>query len=110
MALFDYIVESIICEKTNTNKEKEKYIKSKLTPLVPRANAFDVRVNVSDSSYSVEFFATINGKKYQCYDLVEIGLIDEKKLDDTFKNIANYIRTCSDYKDGKVNKYTFHIG
>ena len=108
MALFDCILENMINESVS-DKSIEKFIKNKLHQLVPNADSFDVRANIGDSSYSIEFFATIKGKKYQCYDLVDIGLIDEHKLDKTFKDIAIYIRKSSDYNKGKINKYTFTI-
>lgn len=107
MALFESIMESTMHESSNMNNEK--YIKNKLSSLVPNADSFDVRANIGGTSYSIEFYTKIKDKKYQCYELVDIRLIKEKDLDRTFKDIADHIRSNSDYTNGKVNKYSFHV-
>lgn len=109
MALFDCILENMLYENGSDKSSSEKFIKNKLYHLVPNADVFEVRANIGDSSHSIEFFATIKGKKYQCYDLVDIGLIDEHKLDKTFNDIAITIRKNPEYNKGKINKYTFTI-
>lgn len=56
----------------------EKYVADTLAPLVPTYEKLDVRANVGDNTHSVEFFATINGKKMQCYDMADNGMIKER--------------------------------
>lgn len=60
--------------------ELEKYVADTLAPLVPDYERLDVRANIGDNSYSVEFFVTIDGKKMQCYDMADNGMIKEKIL------------------------------
>lgn len=79
-----------------------------MSSLVPNADSFDVRANIGCTSYSIEFYAKIKDKKYQCYELVDIRLIKEKDLNRTFKDI-DHIRSNSDYTNEKVNKYSFHV-
>lgn len=87
--------------------ELEKYIVDQLKKLVPNAELFEVRANISDKSYSLEFFATINGTKHQCYDMIDDGKIIEKDFDAIVKQLAMYIRTTSEYSAGKNNKFAF---
>ena len=44
--------------------ELEKYIINQLKQLVPDADIFEVRANIGNKSYSIEFFATIDGVKH----------------------------------------------
>lgn len=48
MALFESIMESMMHESSNMNNEK--YIKNKLSSLVPNADSFDVRANIGGTS------------------------------------------------------------
>ena len=87
--------------------ELEKYIIVNLEKLVPNAEGFDVRANISDKSYSFEFFAIIEGVKYQCYDMIDEGRIEEKDFDVLVKQIAKYVRMSPEYRHGEVNKFSF---
>ena len=87
--------------------ELEKYIITNLEKLVPNAEGFEIRANISDKSYSLEFFAIIEGVRYQCYDMIDDGLVKEKDFDTAVKQIAKYIRTSPEYKSGEVNKISF---
>ena len=87
----------------------EKYVADTLAPLVPTYEKLDVRANVGDNTHSVEFFATINGKKMQCYDMTDNGMIKEKDLDVAFNAIAEYIRKTADYIPGTINKIKFSL-
>lgn len=87
--------------------ELEKYIIDQLKQLVPNADMFEVRVNIDDKSCAVEFFATIEGIKYQCFDLIDNGIIKEKDFDVMAKQLAKYIRTCSEFRPGEINKFSF---
>lgn len=87
--------------------ELEKYIITQLTQLVPNADTFEVRANIGDKSYSVEFFVTIKGVKHQCYELIDNGIIEEKDFDTTVKQITKHIRTYPEYCPGEINKFSF---
>ena len=52
--------------------ELEKFVADTLAPLVPSYEKLDVRANIGDKTHSVEFFATINGEKRQCYDMADM--------------------------------------
>lgn len=87
--------------------ELEQYIIGLLKPLVPNADKFEVRVNIGDKSISVEFFATIDGIKHQCYDMIDAGEIKEKDFEAMIKQLAKFIRTTSEYHPGEINKFSF---
>lgn len=89
--------------------ELENYISEQISKIIPEYEKLDVRANISDSSHSIEFYATIDGKKMQCYEMVDDGLIKEKELDVIFKDIANYVRNTSEFTKGITNKYLFSI-
>lgn len=87
--------------------ELEKHIINQLKQLIPNAEVFDVRANIGDKSCSIEFFATIKGTKHQCYDMIDNGVIKEKDFDVIVKQLAKHIRTCSEYRPGEINKFSF---
>ena len=89
--------------------EIENYFSEQISPLIPYCEKMEVRAKVSVSSFSIEFFATINGTRYQCYDMADQGLLSEKKLDAAFKSIANYIRKSDQFDKEKLNKYSFTL-
>lgn len=82
----------------------EKYISKQISTIIPNFEKIDFRANIGDSSYSVEFFATIKGRKMQCFDMVDDGLIKEKDFDTVSENIAKFIRNTSDYQKNTINK------
>ena len=85
----------------------EKYVISQLMKLVPNAEKLEFRANISDKSFSVEFFAFIGGVKHQCYDMIDNGIIKEEDFDSTVKQLAKFIRSCPEYRPGEVNKFSF---
>ena len=87
----------------------ESNIMQWLTQLVPKANSFEVRANIGDKGYSVEFFATIDGIRYQCYDMIDRGIIKEKDFDAVVTKIVQYFRTTPEYSPGQINKFSFEI-
>jgi len=87
----------------------ETFISKEISLLIPSFENIDFRAQIGDSSYSVEFFVTINGKKMQCYDMVDKGLIKESKLDSVSENIAKFIRRMPSYKKGTINKIKLTI-
>ncbi|GLC80952.1 hypothetical protein [Lacrimispora brassicae] len=89
--------------------ELEKFISEQISHIVPNFEKLEVRANIGDSSYSVEFFATVDGTRMQCFDMVDEGLIKEKDLDTVSKSIANYMRCSSDYNIGNINKISVII-
>lgn len=89
--------------------ELEKFVADTLALLVPTYEKLDVRANIGDKTHSVEFFATIDGKKMQCYDMADNGMLKEKDLDVAFKAIAEYVRTTADYNPGTINKFKFTL-
>lgn len=84
--------------------ELEKFISEQISRLVPVFEKLEVRANISDSSYSIEFFTTIRGKRMQCFDMVDDGFIKEKELDAVSESIADYVRKTEEYQKGKINK------
>lgn len=85
----------------------QDYAKEQIAKIVPEFNNLELRATVSDTSYSIEFFVSINGEKKQCYELADNGIIDEEELDEVFARIAEYIRKGDDYQKGNINKIDF---
>ena len=85
----------------------ELQIQEQLKVLVPKAKNIELHATVSDSSYAIEFIAEVDGKKMQCYDMADNGLIDEDELNQVLAEIADGIRKDAGYKKGEVNKLSF---
>lgn len=86
--------------------ELELFIAEQIKKLVPSYDAVDLKATVSSSSFSVEFFATVAGKKMQCFEMIDNGMFTEKNFNAVAKAIANHFRGLSDFNVDGINKYT----
>ena len=86
--------------------ELELFIAEQIKTLVPSYDAVELKATVSASSFSVEFFATVDGKKMQCFEMIDEGMFTEKNFNAASKSIANYCRGLSDFNTDTINKYT----
>lgn len=86
--------------------ELELFVAEQIKTLVPSYDTVELKATVSASSFSVEFFATVDGKKMQCFEMIDEGMFTEKKYNAASKTIANYFRGLSDFNAGGINKYT----
>lgn len=89
--------------------ELEAYAKDLIASVVPKFDTLELRATVSDSSYSVEFFVTVDGERKQCYELVDEGTVEEDRIDRVAEQIAAHIRQSEDYRAGQINKVSFQI-
>lgn len=86
--------------------ELELFVAEQIKTLVPNYNTVELKATVSASSFSVEFFATVDGKKMQCFEMIDEGMFTEKNFNAASKAIANYFRNLSDFNTDGINKYT----
>ena len=52
--------------------ELELFVSEQIKTLVPNYEALELKATVSSSSFSVEFFATVDGKKMQCFEMMQV--------------------------------------
>ena len=86
--------------------ELELFVAKQIKTLVPNYDVVELKATVSTSSFSVEFFATVDGKKMQCFEMIDEGMFAEKKFNAVSKAIANYFRGLSSFDTEGINKYT----
>ena len=86
--------------------ELEPFVAEQIKTLVPSYDTVELKATVSASSFSVEFFATVDGKKMQCFEMIDEGMFTEKNFNAASKAIANYFRNLSDFNTDGINKYT----
>ncbi len=86
--------------------ELELFVAEQIKTLVPSYDTVELKATVSSSSFSVEFFATVDGKKMQCFEMIDDGMFTEKNFNAASKAIANYFRGLSDFNSAGINKYT----
>ena len=86
--------------------ELELFVAEQIKTLVPNYDTVELKATVSASSFSVEFFATVDGKKMQCFEMIDEGMFTEKNFNAACKAIANYFRGLSDFNADGINKYT----
>lgn len=86
--------------------EVELFVADQIKTLVPIYDTVELKAIVSASSFSVEFFATVDGKKMQCFEMIDKGMFTEKNFNAASKIIANYFRGLSDFNAEGINKYT----
>ncbi len=86
--------------------ELETFVSEQIKTLVPRYDTIELKATVSSSSFSVEFFATVDGKKMQCFEMIDEGMFTEKNFNVASKAIASYFRGLPDFNADGINKYT----
>lgn len=86
--------------------ELELFVAEQIKTLVPSYDTVELKATVSASSFSVEFFATVDGKKMQCFEMIDEGMFTEKNFNAASKSIANYFRRLPDFNTDGINKYT----
>ena len=86
--------------------ELELFVAEQIKTLMPSYDTVELKATVSASSFSVEFFATVDGKKMQCFEMIDEGMFTEKNFNAASKAIANYFRNLSDFNTDGINKYT----
>lgn len=86
--------------------ELELFISEQIKKLVPNYNTVELKVTVSLSSFSVEFFATVDGKKMQCFEMIDGGMFTEKNFNIVSKNIADYFRGLPNFNKDSINKFS----
>lgn len=84
----------------------ETFIAERLQTLVPQYDRMELEAIVTASSFSVEFFATVNGKRMQCFQMIDAGLFSEKAFHAVSKSIADYVRKLPDFNPTGPNRYT----
>lgn len=86
--------------------ELECFVHKQIKLLIPKYDTIELKASVNSSSFSVEFFATVDGKRMQCFEMIDQGLFTEKKFNAASKAIANYCRELPDFNIDEINKYT----
>ena len=82
--------------------ESEIFVSKQIRTLVPNYDSVELKATVSSSSFSVEFFITISGKKMQC-------MFTEKNFNIISKAIANHFRGLPNFNTDSINKYTITL-
>lgn len=84
----------------------ELFVSKQIRTLLPNFDVAELNAVVSSSSYSIEFFATVAGKRRQCFEMIDEGMFTEKDFDIASKAIANYFRKLPDFNVDGINKYS----
>lgn len=84
----------------------ELFVSEQIKTLVPNYDMVQLTATVSSSSYSIEFFATVNGKRMQCFEMIDEGVFTEKKFNIASKTIANHFRNLPNFNADGINKYS----
>lgn len=86
--------------------ELELFLAEQMKTLVPNYDTVELKATVSSSSFSVEFFVTVDGKKMQCFQMIDDGQFSEKNFNLFSRAIANYVRELPDFNKKGINKYS----
>lgn len=89
--------------------ELERFVSEQVKTLIPSYDTVELKATVNSSSFSVEFFATVDGKKMQCFEMIDEGMFTEKNFNAASKAIVNYFRGLPDFKADSINKYTVEL-
>ena len=89
--------------------ESEIFVSKQIRTLVPNYDSVELKATVSSSSFSVEFFITISGKKMQCFEMIDKGMFTEKNFNIISKAIANHFRGLPNFNTDSINKYTITL-
>ena len=89
--------------------EMECFLAEQIKTLVPEYESVELKVKVNSTSYSVVFYATVDGERMQCFDMIDEGLFEEKDFDKVAKDIADYFRSLPDFNKEGLNKYIVNL-
>ena len=89
--------------------ESEIFVSKQIRTLVPNYDSVELKATVSSSSFSVEFFITISGKKMQYFEMIDKGMFTEKNFNIISKAIANHFRGLPNFNTDSINKYTITL-
>lgn len=88
----------------------ENGIIKKIENLIPKYEKLEVKASVSDKAYSVIFYATIDGERFQNYEMADNGMVADKAMEKLTEEIAELIRSeKTDYISGEINKVFFDV-
>ncbi len=87
--------------------ELELFVSEQIKTLVPNYDVVELEATITSSSLSVEFFATIGGKKMQCFQMIDEGMFAERNFNKVAKAIANRLRGLPDFNKDDLNRYSF---
>lgn len=85
--------------------ELEAFVSEQIKTLVPNYEAVELTATVGSSSLSIEFFATVDEKKMQCFEMIDERMFSEKSFNTVSKAIADYLRKLPNYNAEGINKY-----
>jgi hypothetical protein len=74
--------------------------------LAPNCEKIEFDAIIGDTSHSIEFFVWIDNEKRQNYELVDDGIINERKMSKLFEEFARAVRKESCFKTGEVTQVT----
>lgn len=86
------VTESVVINLTHNDSDIEKYIADQFKKLIPAYEKIEAIISVDKQAFSMEFWATINGKRMQSFDMMESGAFTEKAYDEVSKAIAATLR------------------
>jgi hypothetical protein len=95
----------------NESATKLNNIVSLLKGILPtNAKKHVIFCEVEDTSYEIFYYSYFaDGTRKQCYELADDGKISSEKLGTGFGKLANYIRSCEEFKPDSRNVVTITI-
>jgi hypothetical protein len=87
--------------------EIEVFALKQIKRISPVFSKIEFEGRVWDTGRTMTFLLTIDGKRHQCYKLVDDGIIVENVLESVFDAIASFIRQSREYKKGEVKEVKF---
>ena len=88
-----------------SKSELERIVEEQIKTLVPHYDTLELNAMVKSYCFSVEFFATVDGKRMQCFEMMDAGMFTQKKFNAVCRAIANYCRGLPDFNKNGVNTY-----
>lgn len=85
--------------------ELENFVAKQIKTLVPHYDKVELEAVITSSSYSIEFFAIVNGQKKQSFQMIDECLFSEKAFNAASKAIADYVRALPSFNKDGLNKY-----
>lgn len=87
-------------------------MKEKILAQIKKLESYDISnidllALVTNTSYEIVFYGDYQGKKYQCNEMAESGIIDTNLLEEFYHEIAMIIRESEAYSQDKMNIVTY---
>lgn len=83
----------------------KEFVSEQIKTIIPDYEKVELEASVTSSAFSVEFFATVDGRKMQCFQMIDEEMFTEKEFNKFSKAFVDYVRSLPEFDMEHINRY-----